>query len=98
MYFSVYLLVIYVGEGRSGNHGRTATNVVDTGIGHNDTVVETPRVTWADVVKKPAAASNEIRVPAILSKGTTGIGKRTKNMIVLKRSFFQNNPGNRIKV
>jgi hypothetical protein len=69
--------------------------------------VEKPSVTWADVVKKPAAAnamkkpavpSNVMRVPAIPSKGTVGMEKRTKSMIVLKRSFSQNNPGNRIKV
>ena len=49
-------------------------------------------------LRKPAAVSNGMRVPAVPSKGAKGIEKRTKNMIVLKRSFSQNNPGNSIKV
>jgi hypothetical protein len=62
-------------------------------------VKEVTRVTcWADVVRKRAAASNVKNIPAVSSQATADIGKGTRSLTVLKRSFSQNNPVNRIKV
>ncbi|KAI2510045.1 Reverse transcriptase (RNA-dependent DNA polymerase) [Fragilaria crotonensis] len=88
-----------VGEERSGSHGRTVTSVVDTVPEGNRKIMDVAKLTWADdVVRKPAVASNAKKIPMSLSKGNAGIGKRTKSASVLKRSFSQNNPVNRIKV
>ena len=84
-----------VGEIRSGNHRRITTGVVDDGTGEANTVMEAPRVTWADVAKKPAAAlqkpavvSHVTKVPAFLGQRQTGIGRRVKSTTsVLERSF-----------
>ena len=93
-----------VGEIRSSNHGDITTGVVDTGTVGDGTVMEVPRVTWADVVKgtavvlkKCAVTGNKIKVPAIPSNGFAG-NKRSKRTSVLERSFSQNNPVNSIKV
>jgi hypothetical protein len=90
-----------VGEVQSGSHECTATGIVDTVTKHDSLLVvkEVTRVTcWADVVRKRAAASNVKNVPAVSSKATADIGKRTRSLSVLKRSFSQNNPVNGIKV
>lgn len=87
-----------VGEERSGSHGRTVTSVVDTVPEGNRKIMDVAKLTWADVVRKPAVASNAKKIPMSLSKGNAGIRKRTKSVSVLKRSFSQNNPVNRIKV
>ena len=83
-----------VGEGRSGEHGYTATGVVGTVPGGDRKTKNVTKLTWADVVRKPAVAGNGKIVPMVLSKGTDG----SDNMSVLMRSFSQNNPVNRIKV
>jgi hypothetical protein len=87
-----------VEEERSGSHGRTVTSVVDTVPEGNRKIMDVAKLTWADVVRKPAVASNAKKIPMSLSKGNAGIRKRTKSVSVLKRSFSQNNPVNRIKV
>ncbi len=93
-----------VGDRRSESHVCTHTGIVDRVTECNSMVGKVTGVTWADVVRKPAVtsalavASNTRKVPGILSKETTGIGKRTKSMNVLQRSSSQNNPVNRIKV
>ena len=88
-----------VGEVQSGSHECTTTGIVDTVTKHDSLVKEVTRVTcWADVVRKRAAASNVKNVPAVSSKATANIGKGTRSLSVLKRSFSQNNPVNRIKV
>jgi hypothetical protein len=67
-------------------------------------VTDVPRVSWADVVKGTAAVLKECAVtrngtslPVVPSNGFAG-NERPKRMSVLKRSFSQNNPVNRIKV
>ena len=83
-----------VGEKRSGNQERTSTGIVGTGTVCDSKSKSDTKETWADVVKKPTAASDTI----VSSKGTVGSGKRTERMSVLQRSFSRNNPVNRIKV
>ena len=87
-----------VEDWRSEDFELTATGVVDTVTECNSTVGKVTGVTWADVVRRPAVTSNVKMATAVSSKGTSGIGKRTKSMNVLQRSFSQNNPVNRIKV
>jgi hypothetical protein len=89
-----------VEDRRSEDLELTATGVllVDTVTECNSTVGKVTGETWADVVRRPAVTSNVKVATAVPSKGTSGIGKRTKSMNVLQRSFSQNNPVNRIKV
>jgi hypothetical protein len=89
-----------VGERRSVSHEHTATGVVGTVTEHDGTAGDKKSVTWADVVRKSAVANNakESKKPATVSHASGIPAKRTKRMIVLKRSFSQNNPVNRVKV
>ena len=92
--------VMGVGERRSESHEHTATGVVDTVTEHDSIAGDEKSVTWADVVRKSAAANDAkgSKKPAAVSH-TSGVpANRTKRMIVLKRSFSQNNPVNRVKV
>ena len=87
-------LDVYVGEGRSGAQGYTATGVVGTVPGDDCKTKNVTKLTWVDVVRKPAVAGNGKIVPMVLSKKTDG----SDSTSVLMGSFSQNNPVNRIKV
>ena len=80
-----------VGEMPGVHHGAEATVVVDTGVVNtavNSTVCSTvPKVTWADVVRKPSAAPTRGGV-ASESRGQDS-SKRSKFVL---RSLSQNNP------
>jgi hypothetical protein len=72
-----------VGKGRSETHGNTTTGIADTGTVRDRTVVEVAKVTWADMVREPAAvekdpavASNTRKIPAIPSNEFVGSNKR----------------------
>ena len=77
-----------VGDVRSVDHEDIATGVVDTGTGSDDTVM---KVTWADVVKRPAATTSKVTIVKRQSCGQD-LAKRRK---FVSGSFSRNNPVNR---
>ena len=79
---------IHVGHGRSDEHGTTATGVVDTGTGNSGTVA---KVTWADVVRKPAVTN----VEATKQRRTCGQELVRSSKLVSRGSFSRNKPVNR---
>ena len=68
-----------VGKDRFETHGDRTTDMAGSGTVRGCTVVEIPKVFWADVVRKPAAviknpavASNARKIPAIPRNGFVG--------------------------
>ena len=68
-----------VGKDRFETHGDRTTDMAGTETVRGCTVVEIPKVFWADVVRKPAAviknpavASNARKIPAIPRNGFVG--------------------------
>ena len=85
-----------VGEGPVVNHGAEATGVLDTVV--VDTVVDStvhgaaPKVTWAEVVRKPSSAATS--GGAVCKSRGQDLSNRSKFVL---RSLSRNNPVIRVK-
>jgi hypothetical protein len=80
----------YVGQVRSDGHGTSATGVVDTSTGNDNTVVTSEQL--EDVVRRKPTTTIATSTTQEKSCGQELVRNRK---LVLMRSFSQNNPINR---